>query len=392
MSNGSPFAIAEDLKKKHQDLVNEQIDSEFGAGFRDRAHAINETYSGSQVKQTGWDRFLNALGARSSYDKQMAQIEQARREAMLQLKTTEAEQDYNDPTSQAQRMRAAGQNPDLLGTEGVESASEFNEPESPSDMSFLTTGQDLFQGFGDALTTAMSLYSGIQGIKAAGIKIAQDEIELASKSEDSTLGLLSSLWSKSDFLDYFDSSGDSNGVKLFNFDKKKLRALGIRSKRGQKMFSQRVNTLMDSFKGDIFKNNLLKDTLQAQDERIEKQTSWYRANGHDDFNISSMLSEWNDFIHDVEKVQLSYSRDYYKQLSAGDQAGAQNAAAQFSKIVSSKKQELINRLLSDAKKADRNGEDSTFSLLLAMQLMGEIDVLGNSGIKGAAKFATSFIM
>ena len=48
-----------------------------------------------------------------------------------QVATTESEDAYNTDEAKAARMREAGLNPDLLGTQGASEAAEFTEPESP---------------------------------------------------------------------------------------------------------------------------------------------------------------------------------------------------------------------------------------------------------------------
>lgn len=91
-------------------------------------------YRESTLEQTHWDAFLNTLGIRTSYDIKEAERIQAMKEYDAQIAQLKGEDEYNTPEAQAERMRAAGQNPDLLGTEGVSPAGEFAQEQTTPDL------------------------------------------------------------------------------------------------------------------------------------------------------------------------------------------------------------------------------------------------------------------
>ena len=82
-------------------------------------------------EHTTWDSILEGLGFRSSYQAALEDWRARGQEWDSQVATTEAEDKYNTDEAKAARMREAGLNPDLLGTEGASEAAEFTEPESP---------------------------------------------------------------------------------------------------------------------------------------------------------------------------------------------------------------------------------------------------------------------
>lgn len=79
--------------------------------------------------------------ARDAFYQSQDQAEMERINALLDAQRQQA---YNDPASQAARARAAGLNPDLTGTEGVESATPTAPDETPPDsMGALNSGADI---------------------------------------------------------------------------------------------------------------------------------------------------------------------------------------------------------------------------------------------------------
>lgn len=376
-------------------------DPKFSKSFQERADAINQTYSGDQLKKTGYDQFVNFLGFRSNYDKQMAQLEQNRKEALLQLKTTEAEQEYNSEAAKAARERAAGMNPDLIGIEGASEASEFNEPEAASDLSGLQTGDDVIGGITSAIGTSLSMLSGIQALHKQGIEIANEEIASAVNGADNTAKLISSLFTKDEFKKYFDTpSGDL--VDVMNFSDDTLRSLGLRSKRARKQVQKYMSDLHSSYRGQMSKYKSLDDFLSSQDAVANRLGSWYRSGSVDEStsDIVFTLRQVADFVKDfnyhkarfdsgywsvknptesaaAENAEATYKADYFSNLKGSEIASSTNAAAQFNKFVQRSKKRLFNRL---------TGQNaSTFSLILALQLMGETDFIGNSGLSSVAK-------
>lgn len=379
-------------------------DPTFSKSFQDRADAINAAYSGSQLKKTGMDYLANFFGARSSYDKQIAQLEQSRREALLQLKTNEAEQEYNSESATAQRMRAAGLNPDLQGLGEGSEASEFNEPEAATDFSGLTTGQDLFRNFASAFTTAISVFSGVQSLAKQGIEIANSEIESAITGHDSALDFLKSVLNTEQFKDFFDQNKGVDSDLLTNYltNKHVYHSLGIRSPRAARQLSTSIINSIGNLKGQLYKYKSSEELVDAIDSLAKKGNEWYREDGVDSTyeQVAAALKPWQKFVHDCTDAQLRFSKkyflarspedlanaetaqakyqiDYFSDLDGKTRSGYENAAAEYNRYVMQQKETLIRRLTGP--------NASTFSLILATQLMGEVDFLGNSGAGELAK-------
>lgn len=379
-------------------------DPTFSSAFQDRADAINSAYSGDQIGDTFSDKLANWFGFRSSADKARMELEQRRREALLQLKTTESEQEYNSEAAKAARMRQAGINPDLQGLGEASEASEFNEPEAAADLSGLTTASDVLQGFSGALSSALSMYASIQSLRENGIRISNEELRFADESSGHTLNLIKSLYSKEGFRKYFEGETDDSGNSVFtSIPDKALRDLGVRSRRARKAIISRSNSLMNSFLGQTEKYKNFGEYLSAQSGYLKEANAWFRPSSDlfaSDKDISNTLRFVAAFERrlilaqskyqaeyfenasgkakgEAEANSSAFQRDYYAVLSGKSRAEYENSAAEFNKFVQKSKKDLFRRL---------TGKDATtFDLVLALQLMGETDFISNSGISSVGK-------
>lgn len=116
-------------------------------------------YRNLTYHQSGWQKFLSLLGFRTDYDRWLEEAQLNANEYDAQVASIMQQNQYNDPAAQASRMRAAGQNPDLLGTSGVaESASpvqDVNGMNVPETNSF-DQARPVIEGFFGAVVGAIS--------------------------------------------------------------------------------------------------------------------------------------------------------------------------------------------------------------------------------------------
>lgn len=157
----------------------------------------------ANYKKTGWDSVMNFLGFRSGYDNMMSQFDIGIADYDAQIEQLKGEDEYNSPEAQAARMKAAGQNPDLLGTGGVAGASEFAmEQTSPTvsevDPNFEKVGSFL-TGIAQAVTMAAGMSSQVLTSVGAYQDIQSKKMGLAKSEEELADYLLGSLVSDGTF-------------------------------------------------------------------------------------------------------------------------------------------------------------------------------------------------
>lgn len=127
-------------------------------------------YNNLNYRQTSWQKLLSSWGIRTKYDSAMEQANLQSREYLAGLLQQQYQNEYNDPAAQAARMRQAGLNPDLLGTEGV---SDSATP--PADNSVMSP--ETFAGDAESVGKVFEITNGIASfvgnVFTQGIQMAQ---------------------------------------------------------------------------------------------------------------------------------------------------------------------------------------------------------------------------
>lgn len=139
------------------------------AGLRGQfaVQAASNPYEGREFTPSFWQHLgEQLLGDYSARDKWYAEQDQAADEYVSQLLDAQRQQDYNSPAAQAARARAAGQNPDLIGTEGASEAAAAAPDDTPPTMD---QGTNPFEG----LSSIVSSVGSVIGVLSGGVSFFQ---------------------------------------------------------------------------------------------------------------------------------------------------------------------------------------------------------------------------
>lgn len=115
-------------------------------------------YMNVDYKQSNWQRFLSNLGFRTGYDKRKEDMQLQANEWNANVASLAFENQFNSDAAKSGRMRAAGLNPDLLGTgDSANSAgmAEDTNPPAPTE----TDAQSVSQ-FANVIMSAFSMATG----------------------------------------------------------------------------------------------------------------------------------------------------------------------------------------------------------------------------------------
>lgn len=148
-------------------------------------------YKNVNYRQSPWQKFLSTrLGLRTGYDTAMEQADIQSKEYLYSLLQQQWQNEYNDPAAQAARMRKAGMNPDLLGTEGV--AESATPPADNSVMSpdtfapdqlpvqeIVSTASMAFGALESAVGSALTVAQSLQSLNAGRLANSQSALETA---------------------------------------------------------------------------------------------------------------------------------------------------------------------------------------------------------------------
>lgn len=230
--------------------------SGYGADY-DALFAANP-YRNLTYKQSFWQRLVSALGFRTDFDrwKEDAQVNSAEYDAGIM--SLIQQNDFNDPASQASRMREAGLNPDLLGLGDVQEAA--SPAEDPNGMS-QNTPDDMAQ-FGDSfmgvLGKTIALYKDFKGLSQLDNMIEAGDLENVKLFYSSIDSFIENRFHESDFINrssYLKAisrvKGDlENELSLDDYEHSSAYRNGI-SKKDWKRWTEGAGERLDSLMGDM---------------------------------------------------------------------------------------------------------------------------------------------
>lgn len=125
---------------------------------------VNMTYN-----KSAWQGLLSGLGFRTDYDRWLEEAQVNANEYDAQVASIEQQNQYNSPQAEAQRMKQAGMNPDLVGLENVaESASPNVDPQG------MSPGAGESGEFGEITQKLWNFGTGILSLYQVGVGLAKD--------------------------------------------------------------------------------------------------------------------------------------------------------------------------------------------------------------------------
>lgn len=282
--------------------------------------AANNPYGNAEFTPNWYQKLAeNIFGDYSARDRFYQQQDQSAMEYISQLLDAQRQQDYNDPASQALRMRAAGMNPDLLGTEGVSDAASAAPDDTPPEgmTNEDVVGPGLIQSGIDlalsACSSAFDLPSHLE--KAIGIISMCTDIQGKSydntakainnlaNGQDQVLGLLANLWPT------YDPGDVPEGYT--KDDVKRLSASEIQAMIGDLGLSKRDRQFIKSLMGmtTYDKNGNITTGLQ---QRVQELRTKRLADAQKEVGVVSSIG----FDQDMEK----WSAQFYEEIGKAQNA------------------------------------------------------------------------
>lgn len=170
-----------------------QSGSQFGSapsGYGDMYDALfaANPYRKQTYQQSGWQKLLSSMGFRTGYDDWLDQTSTNIAEWDASIMSMLQQNQYNEPAQQAERMRQAGINPDLLGTGDVASAaSPMEDPNGmpAQDSNEIGKAAGLLSGFASSCMSAFGLAAQLMKTSSeiSSIKAGMQGIELENNNK-----------------------------------------------------------------------------------------------------------------------------------------------------------------------------------------------------------------
>lgn len=373
------------LYKESDELINMLRNFE-GTDYWERA--LMNPYVQFTRKEGILDSFISNFTA-SSYDKAKDEQIQAASEYFTRLQNEMDQQKYDSPLEQAERMRLAGQNPDLLGTSGVAEAPKMDMPITSPDLSQGPGINDFINVVVSAASFAMSMYGKFKEFK--GIDLANDlkEAEVVDKINGTAQRFSS---------EAFDQFGTYNGTSIDFIPNP------YTSKRARKIFREGADRVFGTYRTLKEGREFKRDAIGAADDVAKSLSSKYHSDPYkpDDMNadifrgISTINDVTTELIAKVDKQmaslhlkqgqnQYAYETAYDPTLAA-ETVNAQNKeskeAVSMTNQMNASMRDLTEKLYKDYK----NGSKFSGFLLMAFNLFRLMSVGVTSGAKSSFSF------
>uniref|UniRef100_A0AAU8B8B8 DNA pilot protein n=1 Tax=Dulem virus 229 TaxID=3145706 RepID=A0AAU8B8B8_9VIRU len=343
-----------------------------------------------------WNWFTDTLGL-TNYAGQRAQENQlAADQWESEYRLSLEDRDYNNEANTAARMRAAGMNPDLLGVNAGQSQTANNEAGAQVAP---TAGQGSFaqsmQTIGQALSMAMSVYSGVVNIqnsvfdadltKFQGLeKGNQNDLVslLVGRIPEDSLGDVLSHPSK--LRSYVNelTSPDDNGFASTLHDWLN-RSLPYRDRRIKDMANRRLLSYVGSsqFQSDVLSSIGSRSRSKVDAARVYAQENALRdLSGEDD--VSSVLKDIAREMFASEKTALRASRssdlktiEYNNSYDATLEAQASNANNRASKQkfeIQSAMTQPLTRVMNVLARKSENGNVFASTALISFMILNNL--------------------
>lgn len=350
-------------------------------------------YRDATYKVGAWDQFLNWLGFRSNADAWQENMAVQAREYDSAITQQLRNEQYDSPSQQVARMRAAGLNPDLNGGDGISpGASEPGEPDpstpqaSESDSGLIAEGTQRVSQFtsfiGNTLQSAIALVSGLQGVKRNSLQ--NTSLSLGNLSGQTELAqILGSM------LIPMDNGDDDTDWKFDAINTAQTFLGGTHlSKRDRHNMMVALQGFWNSAPANAEKfQQWLKYAKGRKDFFYETSESW----SPDDGSMRAIFGPLGKAGSEIRELNLKYQKatlqsgiaeeqndlEYENQLDAGQQARAENqtnAATEYRQELD----RILNKALDDMVSGIEKNGGPFKDVLLTLIALGRLYFQSNS--------------
>lgn len=253
---------------------------------------------------------------------------------------------YNDPTAKAERMRAAGLNPDLVGLDGGGDSAGLSGVTGSSGISagpnYLDRINSILANSQNVVSSAFDIYEQLQGIRSRTLENDIRGVNLDNLLRGRAIDFLS------DSPEFGVEPDDNSTV----YQDTPFRL----SKRSQARYSKLISDIQNSVKGETLRTKTLSDYAKNRLDLANTNGNYFYRADYDD--MLGAIVTWNNFVHKVEKRSLqakfkhdTYTRDYYNTADGTTDAtydsnikAIQSQQKDFEKFLIDQKNSLYGKL------------------------------------------------
>lgn len=270
-----------------------------------------------------WDRIGNVFGFRTAEDQRREEMQQAAAEYNSQIASLKSEDEYNSPAAKAARMQQAGQNPDILGTEGAADAAAFNEPETTPTVPGSEEDQQLLQAISNfggnvisVASTAIGLADQVQGMMMRGTELERNRLENSDKYLEAARKYVLEYIKPEDFeTAQARAKKEKKGIITTYYDEegKNWAQLNFKTAKGRKKFERALDIVEKSLPTSV---EAYKKWHAYETERVGYNK--LRASGGWSTDDEAMAKFWEAIIQpleDLDKLKNSLEKDIQEHMN-----------------------------------------------------------------------------
>lgn len=263
-------------------------------------------YMNLDYKQSGWQKFLSALGFRTGYDKRVEDLQLQANEWNANVAAMARQEQYDSASSAAARMRSAGLNPDLTGIANAGESSSMPEdtnPPAPTETDSQSVGQ-FANVLMSGLTMAMGLSKDLMSLGQMRNAIDMGNIDKAKSMTDFAM---SAILSGTGYNPVVEDAEHGDYLESGWQDKAAEAAYAAYSsnfgRRDQKRFRSAIDVAKKSLPVNLEQYKMLRDRVGAREDFWKS----FESNTYSEFDsvISVVYQELGSLNEDIAKLSKS---------------------------------------------------------------------------------------
>lgn len=283
----------------------------------DQLFAANP-YRKQTYNLTGWQKFLSSLGFRTKYDDWVDQTSTQIAEYDAGIMSQIQQNQYNSPDAMAQRERAAGLNPDLLGIGDVaqaagptEDANGMSPSESSESSPFDIAGTvvNVSQSVLGLIPATLSFATQIKQMKGLRLENDMKELQFGSQAIDAATKFYSEGITPEQYKEAFEKGDWENIIAASYKDAKYLADTFFSDKRARKRFNLAYGMHSKSLLAEIQKYSSYDEFEKNRKSLLSQRASRFFSD--DDETMESLLSSFlqpiEEYQQKMNEIRLKYS-------------------------------------------------------------------------------------
>lgn len=391
--------------------AGKSIGKSYGSGYEgSNPLGLSNPYAEQQRKYGLMDWAADTLGLRSGFTAWSENMRTQAAEYDASMEQMANAREYESEEAQVARRRAAGLNPDLNGGEQISPGDAGQPAEDPSTPPYAESDFQAIQGFAQnlsgAVSTALNIFNGIQGIAGKNIANKLSSLALGDAIDGRVANIGGSMIQEisPDLARLLSGDGEATDAEAMIGIAGLMHAKNPYRGKMKKMFDESVDRYLQSAD---FRTLAQKKWQDYADQRKKTATSIADSNYSAITDVLFEIAKENEKLNtdiiraqkrasltgaQAEQSEGSYARNYYDNLDGATIAGAETQTAEqtaeqskIKTILAKHRRKIMDDLEAMAK------DDNIAKSVFAKSLLFSLSMADSETAQNGANFAKDAI-